>query len=308
MKKNLLKYLCCPNCKSDLIANKKYLFCRNCKRRFEINKGIVNMLPNLNKEIELSVRKWDKLYKKQFRNKTYYRDYENYMKMYYEDTYRQLNETKKINNSIVYLEIGCGPFFLGQKLAKKCRLIIGIDFALSGLRIARKMLEEKGFKNYLLIQGDILRMPIKENSINLVYGGGVIEHFENTQKSVDEIYRVLRKKGVSFNTVPLLNLGALTYRQIWGHIPNFPLLKEIAEFIHIKLLKGRHMTFGYEMSFLRSTLVKIHMNAGFRKVIVDKFEVNLSFEFIPGLVRKPFIWLAENSSLFWPVVKVIGLK
>lgn len=307
MKKNLLKYLCCPSCKSDLTASKKCLFCRNCKRRYEINKGIVNMLPNLNKGIELSVIKWDKRYRKQLRNKTYYKDYENYMKMYYEDTYRQLNKAKKIKD-IVYLEIGCGPFFLGQELAKKCKLIIGIDFAPSALKVAQKMLEEKDITNYLLIQGDILRMPIKNNSVDLVYGGGVIEHFENTQKSVDEIYRVLRKNGVSFNTVPLLNLGALTYRQIWGHIPNLPLLKEITEFIHIKLLKGKHMIFGYEMSFMASSLNKMHLKSGFRKVGVDKFEVNLFFEFIPALVRKPFIWLAENSKLFWPVVKVIGLK
>lgn len=304
---SLLKYLCCPNCKSGLTANKNYLFCRACKNRYRINKGIINMLPNLNKEIKLSVEKWDERYKKQLRNKTYYKDYENYMKMYYEDTYRQLNKARKIKD-IVYLEIGCGPFFLGQKIAKKCKLIIGIDFSPSALKIAQKMLKEKGIKNYLLIQGDILRMPIKDNSVDLVYGGGVIEHFENTQKSVDEIYRVLRKNGVSFNTVPLLNLGALTYRQIWGHIPNLPLLKGITEFIHIKLLKGRHMTFGYEMSFLSSALNKMHMNAGFRKVIVDKFEVNLSFEFIPALLRRPLIWLAKNSKLFWPVVKVTGLK
>jgi len=307
MKNDLLKYLCCPNCKSDLTANKKYLFCRVCNKKYQINNGIVNMLPGLNKEIKLSVEKWDERYKEQLQSETFYKDYENYLRTYYQDTFRQLNHVKRIKD-IVYLEIGCGPFFLGQKIADKCKLIIGIDFAPSGLVIARKMLEEKGIKNYLLIQGDILRMPIKENLIDLIYGGGVIEHFKNTQKSVDEIYRVLRKNGVSFNTVPLLNLGALTYRQIWGHIPNFPLLKEITEFIHIKLLKGKHMIFGYEMSFMSSSLNKMHLKSGFRKVAVDKFEVNIYFEFIPALLRSPLIWLAKNSKLFWPVVKVIGTK
>ncbi len=307
MKNNLSKYLCCPNCKSDLIFNKRYLFCRNCKKKYKIDKGVVNLFPDLNKEIELSVKKWDKRYKKQFRNKTYYQDYETYMTTFYEDTYRQLNKVKKIKN-IVYLELGCGPFFLGQKLAKKCKLIIGIDFAPNALKIAQKMLEEKKIKNYLLIQGDILRMPIKDNSIDLVYGGGVIEHFGNTQKSVDEIYRVLKKDGISFNTVPLLNLGSLTYRQIWGDIPNFPVLKQLAEFVHIKLLKGKHMIFGYGLSFMGSTLERIHKNSGFKKIVVDKFDVTLLLEFIPGFIRKPFIWLAENCSFFWPMIKVVGTK
>lgn len=265
------------------------------------------MLPDLNKEIKLSVEKWDKRYKEQLKNKTFYVDRGNYMKMYYEDTYRQLNEVKKIKGN-VYLEIGCGPFFMGQQLARQSKLIIGIDFAPSGLKIAKKMLDEKGIKNYLLIQGDILRMPIKENSIDLIYGGGVIEHFENTQKSVDEIYRVLAKKGVSFNTVPFLNLGALTYRQIWGDIPNFPVLKEIAEFVHIKLLKGKHMIFGYGLSFMGSTLRKVHKKAGFKKIIIDKFDANLLLEFLPKFIRKPFIWIANNSRLFWAMIKVIGTK
>ena len=151
-------------------------------------------------------------------------------------------------------------------------------------------------------------MPIKNNTVDLVYGGGVIEHFKDTGSCIDELYRVLKRSGVSFNTVPYLNIGSLTYRQVWGNIPNVPVLREVAEFIHIKLLGAKHMIFGYEMSFTKRTLFSIHKQSGFKKISVDKFQTTLSFEFIPKFFRPFFIYLADTSPLFWPMVKVIGTK
>ncbi|MCD6399828.1 class I SAM-dependent methyltransferase, partial [candidate division WOR-3 bacterium] len=276
--KGLLQYLCYPECKSDLIEKDNFWVCEKCVEKYEIiDDNIVKTLPDLTLDLELLIQKWDEFYQKQLSDKSYLKGRSDYLKIFYEDTYQQLNEYKKINKDLVYLEIGCGPMIFGQEISDKCRLVIGIDFCPTALKIAKKMLETKGIKNYLLIQGDILNMPIKENTIDLIYGGGVIEHFKNTQQCINELYRVLRKDGISFNTVPYLNLGSLTYRQIWGNIPNFPILKQLAEFIHIKLLRGKHMILGYEMSFLGSTLRKIHKKAGFRKVYIDKFRCKLTF-------------------------------
>lgn len=307
MKSNVLNYLCCPFCKGDVSEINNNLYCEKCKKRYKIRSGIIRMAPSISNEMRLSVGKWEKFYDIQLKNETYYHDYNDYMKWYYNDTYRQLNSVKKIKG-IVYLEIGCGPLFLGQSFAKNCELIIGIDICFNVLKIAKKMLDEKNIKNYLLIQGDILQMPIKDNSIDLLYGGGVIEHFKQTQKSVNELYRILRKDGVSFNTVPYLNIGSLTYRQLWGNIPNLPLLKQFATFVHATILGGKHLTYGYELSFLGTTLKKIHKKAGFSNISIKKFEVTLHFEFIPKKIRRPFMWLANNSRLFWPMVKVVAVK
>ena len=264
--------------------------------------------PNLNFDIKLSREKWNEIYQNQSQIEKLYNDYSEYWEKYGKDTYYQLNSSKKIDKEIIYLEIGCGTFFLGQKLAKKCRLVIGIDFCYQALEMAKKMLDQEGITNYLLIQGDISNLPIKTNRIDLIYGGGVIEHFKNTQICLNELYRVLKNNGISFNTVPYLNIGSLTYRQIWGNIPDFPILRQTAEFIHLKLLKGRHMIFGYEKSFPGYTLKKLYQKAGFRKIKVEKFTVRLTFEFIPALARKTFVRLANSSKLFWPMVKVIGKK
>ncbi len=303
----LTEYVCCPICKSDLLKSDNYLLCEICHQKYKLKSGIPHMISDVSKDLKLTSQKWDKIYDKQLKDKTYKNDYQGYMKFYYQDTYRQLEAPKKINN-LVYLEIGCGPFFLGQEIAKSCKLIVGIDISSSALKMAKKMLDDKGIKNYLLVQGDILNMPLKNNIVDLIYGGCVIGHFNETQTSVDELYRILKKNGVSFNTFPYLNIGSLTYRQLWGNIPNFPIVKQIAEFIHIKLLKGKHMIFGFEMSFLATTLKKVHRKAGFSNVSVEKFDVQLLFEFLPEFAKRPAKWLAMHSRLFWPMVKVIAKK
>ncbi len=301
------KFLCCPTDKSDLVFKKNNATCQTCKQIYPIKNGIFTGLPHLSHATKLSVKKWDEFYEKEQDSKKYRKEREKYLELHYKDVYNQVNKEKKIKN-IVYLEIGCGPAFFAQQVAADCSLVIGIDFSANALRIAKQMFDKSRIKNYLLIHGDILHLPIKQNIIDLIYGGGVIEHFTETQQCVDELYRVLKKGGVSFNTVPYLNLGSLTYRQVWGNIPNAPVLKQIAEFIHIKLLKSKHMIFGYEMSFLGSTLKKIHTKAGFKKVTVQQFRVYLAFDFLPPIARKPFIWLAKHSRFFWPMVKVIGQK
>lgn len=307
---NVIKLLVCPVCKNKLFFNKKILKCVYCHQNYYISGSCVNLMSDSEtNDVRLSIDKWDDLYKSQIVNKSYLKDYLYYKKTYLKDTLNQLREAKKINSNTVYLEIGCGAFYLGQTIAKYTKMVIGIDYCPSALKIAKIMLEEKGIENYLLIQANILDMPIRDNVIDLIYGGGVIEHFNDTQKCVNELYRVLKKGGVAFNTVPYLNIGALTYRQIWGNIPNLPVLKQIAEFIHIKLLKGKHMIFGYEMSFLGSTLKGVYEKAGFEKVYIDKFKVKLAFDFIPTkFLKKLCIKIANSNRLFWPMIKVVGRK
>lgn len=255
----------------------------------------------------LSKQKWEKMYRDWWLKKKYDAEYEKYQKLHFKDIYHQIEKEHKIKNS-VFLEIGCGPAFFSQAIAHKCHQVIGIDFSESGLKIAEKMFAKKRIKNYQLIKSSINNLPLLSKSVDIVYGGGVLEHLENPAICLAEIYRVLKKGGVSFNTVPNLNLGTLTYRQIWGNIPYFPILRQIAEFIHIKLLRGKHMRFGYELSFLASTLVKMHKNAGFSHIEVKKFTVKLTFDYLPEKFRGFFIPLAEKSPLFWPMIKVIAKK
>lgn len=302
------KILVCPKCKGAFIFEKNQVKCSDCLKTFKIENGIYYLLPEYSEDIKLSVEKWDEGYVKQYNSKSYLEAFEKYKVDHFENVKSQLFAERKGDCS-VYLEIGCGPFFLASLIANDFDLVIGIDFCPHALKIAKEVLQLNNIQNYILIHGDILEMPIKESTVDLIYGGGVIEHFQDTLSSVKELQRVLRPNGVSFNTVPFLNIAALTYRQIWGNIPNFPVLKQLAEFVHIKLLKGKHMIFGYEFSFTRRKLLNIHKDAGFRQVKVEYFPVKMEFEFIPFVwLRTYFMKLASSSILFWPMAKVVAVK
>ena len=286
---------------------KRIVHCSFCSRDYPFHEGIVNFVQTLSNDLKLSHSKWSSLYRSQRQAAQLLRDYTVYKREYFPLIYDQINEVTSFRDK-VYLEIGCGPFYFGQLVAKECKIIIGVDISREALTIARRMLEKNKITNYLLIQADILQLPITDDTVDIIFGGGVIEHFKDTRKCLDELYRVLRKRGTSFNTVPMLNIGSLTYRQVWGNIPNAPLLKQIAEFIHIKLLQGKHMRFGYELSFLPSTMARLHRAVGFRRVTIDNFRIKLVFEFAPRVLRPFLIKIATDVSLFWPMIKVIGTK
>ncbi len=274
-----------------------------------MEKNIIKPLPkNIPGDVRLSLEKWDDYYQEILRNKTYEDEKKEYDRVYLKDTLDQIFEYYHLRKGDTYLEIGCGPMFLGQELAKRGLKVIGIDFSLSALIIAQKMLEENGIKDYLLIQADIRSMSLPEETVDLVYGGGVIEHFRDTGAVVAEMYRVLKKGGICFNTVPELNLGSLTYRQVWGNIPNFPVLKQIAEFIHIKLLRKRHMRFGYELSFGRRALKRIFQKCGFEKVVVGRFKCYLSFKYLKFSWLKTLAQKLSKLGLFNPMLFVVAKK
>jgi len=311
MKGLVPSYLVCPVCYSPIKQEGARLICvnRRCGSAYSVVNGIVQMLPpNLAVDLRLTRDKWDCFYRDQQTEQDYEGLYREYQDRFYPHVHRQLKESLPLKDK-VFLELGCGPFLLGQALSSECRLVIGVEISLSALRIAKEMLDQKGITNYLLVLGDINRLPLRSGSVDLAYGGGVIEHFKNTPRVIEEIYRVLAPGGVSFNTVPYLNLATLTYSQRWGNIPNFPVLKQLAELVHIKLLKSKHMRFGYELSFTGSYLDKIHRRAGFSQVEVGRFETTLLFEYFPfEFLRKMCSYLATNSRLFWPMVKVVGRK
>lgn len=300
--------LACPVCHGNLSFTGTSASCDSCKSKVckIIDSDIYSFLHEVTDT--MSKDSWDNLYKQKSSLNKLFSEYQKFVSGIYSWLWPLVSADFHPRKPFVYLEIGCGHFFLGQAISKDTELIIGVDISLIVLKTTKKILDKNGIKNYMLIHGDIQKMPLKENSVDLVYGGGVIEHFREPQICVDEIYRVLKKGGHSVNSVPFLNLGTLVYRSIWGNIPNVPLVRQFAEFIHLKLLGGKHMIFGYELSFLRSTLINMHSRVGFRKIKVSNFPVPLQFDFFPEVFRSLARRLGRESSWFWPMVRVTATK
>jgi ubiquinone/menaquinone biosynthesis C-methylase UbiE len=303
--------IACPYCLSKLVdEGKGYLECPKClpNKKYPVVGKIYSFLNSAEKDLDLSIAKWGNYYAN-LDGQNIKEQLQKYITEDFPYVFPQLTENTPLDKNTVFLEIGCGPMFLASQIAPKVKLVVGIDFSLEALTLAQKLLEQEGIENYLLIHGDIKYMPLADSCVDSIYGGGVLEHFKDTSKAVSEMYRVLKNGGKAFNTVPYLNLGSLTYRQMWGNIPNMPILKQLAELIHIKIMKSRYMKFGYELSFTAPDLMKLHKRAGFRKTAVNHFKTRLVFEYVKNpTIRNIIIWMAENLSIFWPMVKVEAEK
>ena len=106
------------------------------------------------------------------------------------------NKIKKyIPKNSLLLDIGCySDFRLLKELSKYVKKGYGVDLEV----------EEKQHKNLTLFKIDITKekIPLKDNSVDVVTMLAVIEHLHSATFIISEIHRVLRKGGVLLLTTP----------------------------------------------------------------------------------------------------------
>ncbi len=102
---------------------------------------------------------------------------------------------------IKVLDIGCGGGLACEFLAKRGANVSGIDLSLNSIKVA----QEHAKKSNLQIDyqcGVAEDLPYKENTFDVVVCFDVLEHVEDWEKVICEIYRVLNKNGIFlFDTI-----------------------------------------------------------------------------------------------------------
>lgn len=100
-------------------------------------------------------------------------------------------------DTVVDLGSGAGiDVFLAANLVKESGKVIGIDITENMLRKARENAEKYGYTNVEFRQGDIeQRIPIEDNSVDLVISNCVINLTTNKENTFREIYRILKPQG-----------------------------------------------------------------------------------------------------------------
>ena len=158
-------------------------------------------------------------------------------------------------NSIV-LEGGCGLakflFFLREKQYTN---LIGVDFNEKPLDLI-----EKRDTIIDVRVGDVNKLPLEDNSIDLYLSMGVIEHFEEgPQNALNEAYRVVKNNGALIVAVPYQNVYRGTFRK-WITIPLLKLIKPS--------FRNSHRVF-YQYYYSKKDLKKFIIDSGFE--IMDWF-------------------------------------
>ncbi|MDQ2684621.1 MAG: arsenite methyltransferase [Thermoproteota archaeon] len=100
-------------------------------------------------------------------------------------------------DTVVDLGSGAGiDVFLAANQVKESGKVIGIDMTENMLKKARENAEKHGYSNVEFRQGDIeQRIPVNDNSADLVISNCVINLTTNKENTFREIYRILKSEG-----------------------------------------------------------------------------------------------------------------
>jgi len=103
----------------------------------------------------------------------------------------------KKDETVVDLGSGAGiDVFLAAKAVGDRGKVIGIDISEEMLKKARKIAIENNYSNVEFRNGDIEeKIPVKDNSIDVVTSNCVINLTSNKTNTFKEIYRILKKNG-----------------------------------------------------------------------------------------------------------------
>jgi ubiquinone/menaquinone biosynthesis C-methylase UbiE len=92
------------------------------------------------------------------------------------------------------LDVGSGNGYVLAKYAAEGAEVFGIDITEAGIDLCRKRFENLGLQGNFQV-ADAQDIPFPDNTFDCVCSMGVLHHVPNTQKALDEIYRVLKPGG-----------------------------------------------------------------------------------------------------------------
>lgn len=111
----------------------------------------------------------------------------------------------------ITLDIGCGTGSNFKILRALGFNVIGLDQSIYALSLIKKKI------NFLLINGDLNKLPIRSNSTGIIIAMDILEHLENDLNGIYETYRALKRGGILILTVPAFGFLRGIQDFITGH-------------------------------------------------------------------------------------------
>jgi ubiquinone/menaquinone biosynthesis C-methylase UbiE len=101
----------------------------------------------------------------------------------------------------IVLDLGSGAgldCFLASEKVGESGKVIGVDMTEEMIEMARENAKNQGYENVEFRLGDIEKLPIADNSVDVVISNCVVNLAPNKSKVFSEVYRVLKKNGRMF--------------------------------------------------------------------------------------------------------------
>lgn len=97
--------------------------------------------------------------------------------------------------SDVGLDLACGPGTFTLALARRARLVFGLDLTPALLERARQVAQEQGAANVALVCGDAVALPWPDGSIDVAVSGFSFHHMASPFLALRELARAVRPGG-----------------------------------------------------------------------------------------------------------------
>ena len=187
------------------------------------------------------------------------------------------------------LEIGCGVGIDLLQFARSGSDVSAVDLTPNGIQLATANLAREGYQGDLRV-GNAESLDFPDRSFDVVYSHGVLHHTVDTEKSIDQVYRVLRTGGEAiimlYNRHSWFNLAAVLSGTNIEHA------KKDAPIIR------RYSTGECRKMFHRFRDVQIHVDRFPKRTVkFDNFFAKLNnnllvpfFELLPDRIRRPLGW------------------
>lgn len=104
--------------------------------------------------------------------------------------------SKNKPTNILDIATGTGDLAIAMRKTKATK-IVGLDLSEGMLKVGRVKVKEKGLDQLIeMIQGDSENLPFEDNTFDAITVSFGVRNFENLEKGLSEIYRVLKPNGV----------------------------------------------------------------------------------------------------------------
>jgi SAM-dependent methyltransferase len=185
------------------------------------------------------------------------------------------------------LEVGCGAGTDLVRFARGGAVVAGVDLSSSAIALARSNFEQQGLAADLR-EADGERLPLPDDSFDLVYAHGVVQYTANPRALVAECRRVLKPGGQAifqvYNRISWLNALSKLMKVPLEH-EDAPVLLKFSAGEFRALLEGfREVRIVEERFPVKSRLHKGWKGAAFNTLFVGTFNA------LPRALVRRFGW------------------
>jgi SAM-dependent methyltransferase len=99
------------------------------------------------------------------------------------------------------LELGAGGSLWLSFLAGQGARVFGIDLSAPGLLLSCQLNQAANIQAHL-IRGNVLELPLRDSSFDLVFSAGLVEHFDPPAPLLDKTFQLLKPGGTAITLVP----------------------------------------------------------------------------------------------------------